>query len=103
MSAAGKRAGTPGLDVVAEATTRRMLPTAARERLGEIVTELSGVAKALRAEIIIAGDDEDYHDALSKWVDRIADELARMECREYRDDPSETTRRAARRPARAPR
>jgi hypothetical protein len=63
------------------------LPDAARARLGTLVTEVRGVAMVLRAEVVIA-EEEDMYTAVSMWVDRIAHDLGEMECRRY---PAETT------------
>ena len=58
------------------------LPDAARAQLGTLVTEVRGVAKVLRADYNIVGDDdEDLYSAVSMWVDRIAEDLGAMECR----------------------
>jgi hypothetical protein len=59
-----------------------MLPREAREHLCDLVTELAGVAKTLRAEINTVGD-EDMYVAVAMWVDRIAQDLGAMECRQY--------------------
>jgi hypothetical protein len=59
------------------------LTDAARDQLGMLVTEVRGVAKVLRADYNIVGDDEDLYSAVSMWVDRIAHDLGAMECRRY--------------------
>jgi hypothetical protein len=64
--------------------TATALPDEARNQLGTLVTEVRGVAKVLRADYNIVGDDdEDLYSAVSMWVDRIAGDLATMECRRY--------------------
>jgi hypothetical protein len=52
------------------------------------VTEVHGVAKVLRADYNIVGDD-DVYSAVSMWVDRIAHDLGNMECRKYPAEPEE--------------
>jgi hypothetical protein len=47
-----------------------------------LVIEVHGVAKVLRADYNIVGDD-DVYSAVSMWVDRIAHDLGAMECRRY--------------------
>jgi hypothetical protein len=66
------------------------LPDAARDQLGMLVTEVHGVAKVLRADYNIVGDD-DVYSAVSMWVDRIAADLGAMECRRYAAASTETT------------
>jgi hypothetical protein len=89
MAAAKPAARVTEADIAA--LTKDMLPTAARQQLSTLVTELNGIAKALRAEIVHV-DDEDLPAALSMWVDRIADDLGNMECRRYPASPTETSR-----------
>jgi hypothetical protein len=81
MSAAKR----PKLSVADLAALQKdMLPDAARNQLGMLVTEVHGVAKVLRASYNIVGDDdEDLYSAVSMWVDRIAHDLGEMECRRY--------------------
>ena len=68
--------------------TAAALPDAARDQLGMLVTEVHGVAKVLRADYNIVGDD-DVYSAVSMWVDRIAHDLGAMECRTYPAEPTE--------------
>lgn len=70
-------------------TGQAQLPDEARDQLGMLVTEVHGVAKVLRADYNIVGDDEDLYSAVSMWVDRIADDLAAMECRQYPAESAE--------------
>ena len=56
-----------------------------RYLLSSAVTPDRFTAKALRASLVIRGDDDDeeYRDALSQWVDRIAADLSTLECARF--------------------
>lgn len=62
-----------------QASEARPLPDAARAHLGTLVTELGGLGRALRL-MPVEGEDYDQLAALSLWVDRIAHDLATLEC-----------------------
>ena len=64
------------------AAAKTMLPDEARNHLGELVTELNGIATVLRTDITVV-DPNNVYSAVAAWVDRIAADLGAMECREY--------------------
>jgi hypothetical protein len=64
------------------------LPDEARHKLEHLAIEVQGVARVLRAEVVIA-EDEDMYFAVSIWLDRIAADLGAMECRRYPAEPTE--------------
>jgi hypothetical protein len=78
--AAAKR---PKLTVAGAAALQKdMLPEKARRQLSTLVTEVHGAAMVLRAEVVIA-EEEDMYTAVSMWLDRIAHDLGEMECQRY--------------------
>jgi hypothetical protein len=64
------------------------LPDEARNHLGELVTELNGIATMLRTDITVV-DPNNVYSAVAEWVDRIARDLGNMECRSYPTDSTE--------------
>lgn len=80
MAAAKTAAKLPGAALAAQ--PKDMLPLTARDQLSMLVTELRGVSKTLLMKAADT-DDDDVCASVSTWVDRIASDLAAMECRSY--------------------
>jgi hypothetical protein len=64
------------------------LPDEARHKLEHLAIEVQGVARVLRAEVVIVEEDDMYF-AVSMWLDRIALDLGEMECRKYPAESAE--------------
>lgn len=58
------------------------LPDAVRNHLGELVTELNGIATVLRTDITDV-DHNDTYSAVAAWVARIAHDLGEMEIAQW--------------------
>ena len=62
----------------------RPLPNEARHKLGQLVTEVNGVARLLRDDAV--EDDTDMGSALGLWLERIANDLGELECRRFPEE-----------------
>jgi hypothetical protein len=82
----------PTVDCADQAAPQKdMLPLDVRDQLSMLVTELRGVSKTLLMKAANT-DDDDVCASVSTWVNRIAGDLAAMECRRYPAAPAEASR-----------